>query len=227
MWLLFSPFVSCCKKICMYIYSCKQLTAIFHEFSIFSLGWSWGTKNQNQKKGIRILTWQISKLFLQEKYLPLPEYTPTWSNQPIPKTPIPSRLPAGFLQKLVRKMDCICSLAHHDAKLRKRNPDYPMLTDAERRRNPPRRVPLSLKHPETGKRAIYGINSSTCFVIAQNQVPGLRGWEFSICFDLDRVGLVSGRKNVLVFVLFEKSSIHVNLSNIFFECVMILLHNVI
>ena len=38
---------------------------------------------------------------------------------------------------------------------------------------------------------------------------------------------MSGRKNVLVFVLFEKSSIHVNLSNIFFECVMILLHNVI
>lgn len=116
-------------------------------------------------------------------------------------------------------MDCICSLAHHDAKLRKRNPDYPMLTDEERRRNPPRRVPLSLKHPETGKRAIYGINSSTCFVIAQNQVPGLRGWEFSICFDLDRVGLVSGRKNVLVLVLFEKSSIHVNLSNtIFWVC---------
>eukprot|EP00434_Breviolum_minutum_P030358 symbB.v1.2.026852.t2/scaffold2714.1/size94327/5 len=81
-------------------------------------------------------------------------------------------------QQHLLKMDCICSLAHHDAKLRKRNPDYPMLTDAERRRNPPRRVPLSLKHPETGKRAIYGINSSTCFVIAQNQEvdPGKLEW---------------------------------------------------
>lgn len=31
----------------------------------------------------------------------------------------------------LRKLDCICSLAHHDAKLRKRNPDYPMLTEED------------------------------------------------------------------------------------------------
>ena len=151
----------------------------------------------------------------------------------------------------LRKLDCICSLAHHDAKLRKRNPDYPMLTEEdplknqdemmscvfmlflwvetflklnppspdesntvgehecprmdpnsvqmkdiedtgtsleghwllwllcpaqflqERKRNPPRRVPLSLQHPETGRRAIYGINSSTCFVMERGQEPRL------------------------------------------------------
>ena len=157
----------------------------------------------------------------------------------------------------LRKLDCICSLAHHDAKLRKRNPDYPMLTEEdplkiqdemiscifmlflwvetllklnppspdeskyhwitfewarmdpkypnswiqmhdagislegfegfdcfdcfdcfaqslqERKRNPPRRVPLSLQHPETGRRAIYGINSSTCFVVEKGQEPWL------------------------------------------------------
>ncbi|CAL1169316.1 unnamed protein product [Cladocopium goreaui] len=72
-------------------------------------------------------------------------------------------------QRHLLKLDCICSLAHHDAKLRKRNPDYPMLTEEERKRNPPRRVPLSLQHPETGRRAIYGINSSTCFVVEKGQ----------------------------------------------------------
>ena len=43
----------------------------------------------------------------------------------------------------------------------------------ERKRNPPRRVPLSLQHPETGRRAIYGINSSTCFVVEKGQEPRL------------------------------------------------------
>ena len=212
MWLLFSPFVSCCKNICMYIYSVYRVANNRNFPWIFNFQ-SWlelGTLNQNQNSYLANLQASF------KGKIPTPPWIHRTCNQPTNKTPIPSRLPAGFLQKLVRKMDCICSLAHHDAKLRKRNPDYPMLTAAERRRNPPRRVPLSLKHPETGKRAIYGINSSTCFVIAQNQVPGLRGWEFSICFDLDRVGFVLGRKNVLVLVLFEKSSIHVNLSNIFF-----------
>ncbi|CAE7195636.1 tauD [Symbiodinium natans] len=72
-------------------------------------------------------------------------------------------------QQRLETLDCICSLAHHDAKIRKRNPDYPMLKDEERCKNPPRRVPLCLEHPETHRRAIYGINSSTCCIVEKGQ----------------------------------------------------------
>lgn len=57
---------------------------------------------------------------------------------------------------VLRSLDCVCSLAHHDFKLRKRNPEYPILSVEERWRNKPRRVPLILKHPETSRLAIYG-----------------------------------------------------------------------
>ncbi|CAK9064837.1 unnamed protein product [Durusdinium trenchii] len=77
-------------------------------------------------------------------------------------------------QERLLKLECLCSLTHHDAKIKKRNPDYPMLTEEERKRNPPRRVPLALKHPETGRHAIYGINSSTCCVLEHDQEPQLK-----------------------------------------------------
>lgn len=62
-------------------------------------------------------------------------------------------------------LECVCSLAHHDRKLNLRKPDYPTLTPEQRAANPPRRVPLVLKHPATGRRAVYGLNSSTCCIV--------------------------------------------------------------
>ncbi|CAE7213356.1 tauD [Symbiodinium sp. KB8] len=72
-------------------------------------------------------------------------------------------------QERLQKLICICSLAHHDAKIRLRNPAYPMMSHEERCRNPARRVPLCLQHPETGQCSIYGINSSTCSLIDKGQ----------------------------------------------------------
>ena len=62
-------------------------------------------------------------------------------------------------------LEAVCSLAHHDAKISKRVPDYPTLTPRERAANPARRVPLVLRHPATGRPALYGVNSSTCRVV--------------------------------------------------------------
>eukprot|EP00933_Yihiella_yeosuensis_P054485 TRINITY_DN52956_c0_g1_i1.p1 TRINITY_DN52956_c0_g1~~TRINITY_DN52956_c0_g1_i1.p1 ORF type:complete len:365 (+),score=54.82 TRINITY_DN52956_c0_g1_i1:29-1096(+) len=62
-------------------------------------------------------------------------------------------------------LECICSQAHHDAKLNKANPDYPTMTAEQRAQTPPRRVPVALDHPVTGRRALYGMNSSTCRVL--------------------------------------------------------------
>jgi len=62
-------------------------------------------------------------------------------------------------------LECICSLAHHDRKIQLRRPEYPTLTPEQRAANPPQRVPLALVHPATGRKAMYGFNSSTCCVV--------------------------------------------------------------
>ena len=64
-------------------------------------------------------------------------------------------------------LEAVCSLAHHDKKINKYSPDYPVLTPAQRAANPPRRVPVVLKHPITGEKALYGLNSSTCAILAK------------------------------------------------------------
>ncbi|CAK0795602.1 unnamed protein product [Prorocentrum cordatum] len=51
------------------------------------------------------------------------------------------------------------------------SPDYPLPTEEQRRANPPRRVPVVLRHPVTGMRALYGVNSSTCAVVPRGEVP--------------------------------------------------------
>jgi len=43
------------------------------------------------------------------------------------------------------------------------------LEKQERCRNPARRVPLCLQHPETNQHSIYGINSSTCSLVDKGQ----------------------------------------------------------
>ncbi len=66
-------------------------------------------------------------------------------------------------------MEAICSLAHHDKKINLYSPDYPVLTPEQRAANPPRRVPVVLKHPVSGEPALYGLNSSTCAVLPKGQ----------------------------------------------------------
>jgi len=68
-------------------------------------------------------------------------------------------------QHRLEGLECVCSLAHHDAKIHALVPEYPVLTPEERAANPPRRVPVVLEHPVTGRRALYGMNSSTCCVV--------------------------------------------------------------
>ena len=62
-------------------------------------------------------------------------------------------------------LEAICSLAHHDKKINSYSPEYPILTPEQRRDNPPRRVPIILTHPVTGRKALYGLNSSTCAIV--------------------------------------------------------------
>jgi len=69
----------------------------------------------------------------------------------------------------LEKLEAVCSLAHHDKKIIKYSPEYPVLTPEQRKANPPMRVPLVLRHPVTGKPALYGLNSSTCAVLPKGQ----------------------------------------------------------
>ena len=66
-------------------------------------------------------------------------------------------------------LEAVCSLAHHDKKINSYSPEYPVLTEDQRKENPPRRVPLVLKHPVTGRLALYGLNSSTCAIVPRGQ----------------------------------------------------------
>ena len=66
-------------------------------------------------------------------------------------------------------LEAVCSLAHHDKKINLYSPDYPVLTPEQRAANPPRRVPVVLKHPVSGEPALYGLNSSTCAVLPVGQ----------------------------------------------------------
>ncbi len=66
-------------------------------------------------------------------------------------------------------LEAVCSLAHHDKKINKYSPDYPILTPEQRAANPPNRVPVVLKHPVSGERALYGLNSSTCAILPKDE----------------------------------------------------------
>ena len=79
-------------------------------------------------------------------------------------------------------LECVCSLAHHDAKIKRTtSPDYVTLTPEQRRANPPRRAPCVLPHPRTGREALYGVNSGTFAVVPRGEpVPAA---------DLDRAEL--------------------------------------
>lgn len=63
-------------------------------------------------------------------------------------------------------LEAVCSQAHHDADVHRDTPSYPLLTPERRLACPPVAVPLVLRHPHTGRKALYGMNRSTCFVRA-------------------------------------------------------------
>jgi taurine dioxygenase len=66
-------------------------------------------------------------------------------------------------------LEAVCSLAHHDKKINRYSPDYPILTPEQRAANPPNRVPIVLKHPVSGEPALYGLNSSTCAILPRGE----------------------------------------------------------
>eukprot|EP00746_Dinoflagellata_sp_MGD_P021419 gnl/MRDRNA2_/MRDRNA2_149984_c0_seq1.p1 gnl/MRDRNA2_/MRDRNA2_149984_c0~~gnl/MRDRNA2_/MRDRNA2_149984_c0_seq1.p1 ORF type:complete len:340 (+),score=69.03 gnl/MRDRNA2_/MRDRNA2_149984_c0_seq1:103-1122(+) len=84
-------------------------------------------------------------------------------------------------KKELQDLECVCSLAHHDAKVHKYSPEYPTLTEEQRKANPAVRVPVVLQHPQTKQLALYGMNSSTCTIVPKGvQVSEERMDEFEL-----------------------------------------------
>jgi len=70
----------------------------------------------------------------------------------------------------LRTLECVCSLAHHDAKVQRRgSAEYPTCTAEQRRANPAQRVPCALVHPLSGRESLYGVNSGTCAVLPKGE----------------------------------------------------------
>ncbi len=94
-----------------------------------------------------------------------------------------ARLDADAKQKL-EGLEAVCSLAHHDKKINRYSPNYPVLTPEQRAANPPNRVPVVLTHPVSGQPALYGLNSSTCAVLPKGQ--GISDAQLDVC-DLEGI----------------------------------------
>ncbi|CAK9068660.1 Alpha-ketoglutarate-dependent taurine dioxygenase (2-aminoethanesulfonate dioxygenase) (Sulfate starvation-induced protein 3) (SSI3) [Durusdinium trenchii] len=65
----------------------------------------------------------------------------------------------------LRTLECLCSQAHHDAKINRSSPDFPVLTPAQRAASPAQRVAMVLQHPLNQRLALYGMNGGTCKVL--------------------------------------------------------------
>lgn len=68
----------------------------------------------------------------------------------------------------LERLDCVCSLSHHDAVVYARDPTAPAPTPALRNAHPAQRVPMVLRHPITGQKALYGWNSGTCCIMPRD-----------------------------------------------------------
>lgn len=71
-------------------------------------------------------------------------------------------------QRELEGLEAICSQAHHDKKISLYTPGYPTLTPEQRAARPTYRLPVVLRHPETGVPAIYGLNSATSAVVPKD-----------------------------------------------------------
>lgn len=50
-------------------------------------------------------------------------------------------------------------------------PDFPVLTEEQRRASPAQRVPMVLEHPLNHEPALYGMNGGTCRVLSREASP--------------------------------------------------------
>ena len=81
----------------------------------------------------------------------------------------------------LRKLRAVCSYAHHNAKVNRRTPTYPLLTPAQRAAHPPVAQPIIRADEATGTESLYGFSSAVCAVIDEGDDVNAR--------DLDRYDL--------------------------------------
>ena len=68
----------------------------------------------------------------------------------------------------LRKLRAVCSYAHHNAKVNKRTPTYPLLTPAQRRLHPPVYQNIIRVDTSTGTESLYGFSSAVCAVVDED-----------------------------------------------------------
>lgn len=65
----------------------------------------------------------------------------------------------------LRKLRAVCSYAHHNAKVNRRTPTYPLLTPNQRAAHPPVAQRIIRADPDTNTESLYGFSSAVCAVI--------------------------------------------------------------
>ena len=68
----------------------------------------------------------------------------------------------------LRKLRAVCSYAHHNAKVNKRTPTYPLLTPAQRLLHPPVYQNIIRVDTSTGTESLYGFSSAVCAVVDED-----------------------------------------------------------
>mmetsp|Transcript_40720 Transcript_40720/g.49396 ORF Transcript_40720/g.49396 Transcript_40720/m.49396 type:complete len:381 (+) Transcript_40720:114-1256(+) len=68
-------------------------------------------------------------------------------------------------QARLLSLRAVCSYAHHNAKIQKKTPTYPLLSEEDRRKFPPLYRPIVACHPFSGRLCLSGFNSSVCAVL--------------------------------------------------------------
>ena len=68
----------------------------------------------------------------------------------------------------LRKLRAVCSYAHHNAKVNKRTPTYPLLTPAQRLLHPPVYQNIIRVDESTNAESLYGFSSAVCAVVDED-----------------------------------------------------------